>query len=296
MEPPTKIISSISDLDKFAPFNSSAKGCDNLSNKSLHISFSNFSLAILKWISLSLIKLSTCISASFLMLNIFFACSHAILSLSNDFLSIWSLNSSRPWTCKQCSSNLLSKSSPPKYLSDIFDFTSYSFFWRLIFKIAKSKVPPPKSKTMTFLYIFILFSLIRQKLFCTFVIIFWGLFLLSLFSLNNFEKVGASALKGQKFCPNPYESAAAVGSLMILITSKLASFAASIVAHLWASSKYAGTVITTFFIGFINNFSASFTNFFKTKDDNISGVNFFSSPFWIKEIIGFFVLSSFMIS
>tara|TARA_Y100000310_G_scaffold342205_1_gene444264 strand:+ start:189 stop:461 length:273 start_codon:yes stop_codon:yes gene_type:complete len=46
----------------------------------------------------------------------------------------------------------------------------------------------------------------------------------------------------------PYAKDAAVGSLIILSTSKPAIFPASFVACLCASLKYAGTVITAFLI------------------------------------------------
>ena len=43
---------------------------------------------------------------------------------------------------------------------------------------------------------------------------------------------------------NPYANAAAVGSLMILLTSRPAIFPASLVACRCESLKYAGTVMT----------------------------------------------------
>src|SRR6266850_1905727 len=46
------------------------------------------------------------------------------------------------------------------------------------------------------------------------------------------------------FLSRPYASAAAVGSLMMRITSRPAILPASLVACRWASLKYAGTVIT----------------------------------------------------
>ncbi len=42
----------------------------------------------------------------------------------------------------------------------------------------------------------------------------------------------------------PYASAAAVGSLMMRLTSRPAILPASLVAWRWLSLKYAGTVIT----------------------------------------------------
>jgi hypothetical protein len=48
----------------------------------------------------------------------------------------------------------------------------------------------------------------------------------------------------------PKARAAAVGSLMILFTSRLAIFPASLVACLYESLKYAGTVTTASLIGF----------------------------------------------
>ena len=60
---------------------------------------------------------------------------------------------------------------------------------------------------------------------------------------------------------NPNANDAAVGSLIILTTSRPAIVPASLVAWRWLSSKYAGTVITAFSIGSPINDSASFLIF-----------------------------------
>ena len=59
----------------------------------------------------------------------------------------------------------------------------------------------------------------------------------------------------------PKANDAAVGSLIILTTSIPAIVPASLVACLWLSSKYAGTVITAFSIGSPIKASASFLIF-----------------------------------
>ncbi len=59
----------------------------------------------------------------------------------------------------------------------------------------------------------------------------------------------------------PKAKDAAVGSLIILTTSRPAIVPASFVACRWLSSKYAGTVITAFWTGSPTNASASFLIF-----------------------------------
>ncbi len=56
----------------------------------------------------------------------------------------------------------------------------------------------------------------------------------------------------------PYARDAAVGSLIMRTMSSPAITPASLVAVLWLSLKYAGTVTTAFFIFFPRNASASF--------------------------------------
>ena len=71
---------------------------------------------------------------------------------------------------------------------------------------------------------------------------------------------------------NPNAKDAAVGSLMILTTSRPAMVPASLVAWRWLSSKYAGTVITTFSIGSPTNASASFFIFWRINAETCWGL------------------------
>ena len=70
----------------------------------------------------------------------------------------------------------------------------------------------------------------------------------------------------------PYARAAAVGSLMILTTSRPAIAPASFVACLWLSLKYAGTVITALLTGTPRNASASRFIFCSMNADICCGV------------------------
>ena len=87
------------------------------------------------------------------------------------------------------------------------------------------------------------------------------------------------------FLSRPYANDAAVGSLIILKTSKPAIFPASLVACLWASLKYAGTVITALVTSWPKYFSAVSFIFCKTNADIWDGEYFFplasiqASPF-----------------
>ena len=67
------------------------------------------------------------------------------------------------------------------------------------------------------------------------------------------------------FLSKPYASEAAVGSFIILRTSKPAIFPASLVACLCESLKYAGTVITACFTVSPKCLLASSTNFLSTS-------------------------------
>ena len=71
---------------------------------------------------------------------------------------------------------------------------------------------------------------------------------------------------------SPYARLAAVGSFTSLNTSNPAIFPASLVAVLWLSSKYAGTVITAFLTGSPRNDSASFLIFCRMYADISCGV------------------------
>ena len=71
---------------------------------------------------------------------------------------------------------------------------------------------------------------------------------------------------------NPNAKDAAVGSLIILTTSRPAIVPASLVAWRWLSSKYAGTVITTFSIGSPTNASASFFIFWRINAETCWGL------------------------
>jgi len=66
--------------------------------------------------------------------------------------------------------------------------------------------------------------------------------------------------------------AAAVGSLMIRATSSPAMVAAARVACRWASSKYAGTVMTAFLTVSPSAASARCFTFFNISADNSCGV------------------------
>ena len=66
---------------------------------------------------------------------------------------------------------------------------------------------------------------------------------------------------------SPNAKEAAVGSLIILTTSRPAIVPASFVACRWLSSKYAGTVITAFSTGSPTKASASFFIFCKMNDE-----------------------------
>ena len=71
---------------------------------------------------------------------------------------------------------------------------------------------------------------------------------------------------------NPNASDAAVGSLIILTTSKPAIVPASFVACLWLSLKYAGTVITALFIVSPVNASASRLIFWRINAEICCGL------------------------
>ena len=77
--------------------------------------------------------------------------------------------------------------------------------------------------------------------------------------------------------PKPYAKDAAVGSLIIFITSNPAIYPAVLVAFFCLSMKYAGTVITTFLISRSRNFSALYFNFDNTFAEISSGENFLIS-------------------
>ena len=156
---------------------------------------------------------------------------------------------------KKCSTNLLSKSSPPKNLSPFVDnISKFCSSLLLIFRIVTSKVPPPKSKTNIFFSLFFPASL-------------------SVF-------------------PNPYANAAAVGSLIILKTSIPANFAAFSVHFLCPSVKFAGTVITNFLTFLPKKSSALSAIFLITKEDICSNVNFISLFFLFIATIGNLPFSS----
>mmetsp|Transcript_9535 Transcript_9535/g.27491 ORF Transcript_9535/g.27491 Transcript_9535/m.27491 type:complete len:306 (+) Transcript_9535:1201-2118(+) len=89
------------------------------------------------------------------------------------------------------------------------------------------------------------------------------------------------------FLSKPYAIAAAVGSLIILKQFNPAMTAASFVACLCESLKYAGTVTTAFFTSFPKNASATSFIFTKTMDEISSAANFFFSPWNSTSIIGF---------
>ena len=76
-----------------------------------------------------------------------------------------------------------------------------------------------------------------------------------------------TAIFSSFFLSRPYASAAAVGSLIILRTSRPAIFPASFVACLWESLKYAGTVITAFSTFSPRYASASFFSFWSVIAD-----------------------------
>ena len=80
------------------------------------------------------------------------------------------------------------------------------------------------------------------------------------------------------FLSKPYAIAAAVGSLIILKQFKPAITAASLVACLWESLNYAGTVTTAFFTSLPKNASASSLIYTKTMDEISSAANVFFSP------------------
>lgn len=88
------------------------------------------------------------------------------------------------------------------------------------------------------------------------------------------------------FLSNPYAIAAAVGSLIILKTFNPAMIPASLVAYLYESLKYAGTVITAFLIDFAKKASAVSLILIKTIDEISSAKNFFTSPLNLTSIYG----------
>ena len=85
------------------------------------------------------------------------------------------------------------------------------------------------------------------------------------------------------FCwrPNPYASAAEVGSLMMRTTSSPAILPASLVAFRWLSLKYAGQVITAFETGSPKKASASSRSSVSTIA-LISGGEYCVSPSWMR--------------
>ena len=81
-------------------------------------------------------------------------------------------------------------------------------------------------------------------------------------------------------CPalsRPYARAAAVGSLMIRTTSRPAILPASLVACLWLSLKYAGTVMTALSMVSPTKASASFLIFIRMYAEICCGVYSFPS-------------------
>jgi hypothetical protein len=74
------------------------------------------------------------------------------------------------------------------------------------------------------------------------------------------------------FLPSQYANEAAVGSFIILSTFSHAISHADLVAFLWLSLKYAGTVITADVTASPRYFSASSLIFFKINHEICSGL------------------------
>ena len=88
------------------------------------------------------------------------------------------------------------------------------------------------------------------------------------------------------FLSSPYAMAAAVGSLMILMTLSPAMIPASLVACLWESLKYAGTVTTALLTVFPKYCSAVSFILVKIMELISSAMKEFLSPLMSTSITG----------
>ena len=173
--------------------------------------------------------------------------SHAVRSLRSALSSPVKMSDPDFLTCCACTSSasFVSKSSPPRWVSPAVARTVKTP--SSILRRETSNVPPPRSKT---------------RIVCS----------LGLDSLRHRRPTPVSV----PFLSRPYARAAAVGSLMILRTSRPAMAPASLVCLRWASLKYAGTVMTAFLIGHPKATSAVFFIFSSTMALICSGKT--SSP------------------
>ena len=134
---------------------------------------------------------------------------------------------------------MLSKSSPPRWVSPLVASTSNTP--SSILRSDTSKVPPPRSKT---------------RMVCD----------------SGFSGPPLP------FLSRPYASAAAVGSLMMRSTSRPAMVPASLVRRRCASLKYAGTVTTALVMAHPSAASAVVFIFSSTMAEICSGANDLVSP------------------